>query len=656
MTAATSLRMILCWIMMFISAVWGFDFLEGPHTYRKGDKVDLIVNKVESDRTQLPFGWYSLPFVCPPAHDQRPLALSLGEILRGDRKWESNYQLQFGIDQPCARLCDFIARETGIQRADKLIRDGYVVHWEVDGLPGATTFNEGRKKYYAAGFPLGFVGSNGMAYIYNHVQLVFRTHTDSESGRQSIVGFEVYPKSVSNEQCPGSSKNFENFALPIDRDENGRLLPRKETIPWTYSVYWREDRSIDYDRRWDLYYHNHAKSVDSHFHWMSVLSSLLVILLMTCVVTMVVLSMLRHDLSPSGSGPYENSGRRWTQLSSQVWASPLWSTLLATNVAMGVQMGVATFGVVLMFVFNLKLNTKSEGSSVLFDNHSGAFFSLSVFFLSVSGAVSAYVGILFAKIISNHPLNSKFKLRKQVALSVLFAGSLPSMVLAIMLILNFFVWAKKSSNALPFGTIVVFLVCLFAVEIPLGVFGGYLANKRQFSPQSFLVSQASARPIKQKPEGRRYIWITNPVLSPIVFGLFPFMSIYVELTFVFNSVWLEKTSFYYMYGFLFAALVLLMVIVAECTIVAIYVSLASYNDPNWHWLSFRCGASVGVYVFAYSAYYFFTKLDVHEWVSVLIYFGYMALASLGIGVACGALASLTGLVFINRVFGSLKKD
>ena len=101
---------------------------------------------------------------------------------------------------------------------------------------------------------------------------------------------------------------------------------------------------------------------------------------------------------------------------------------------------------------------------------------------------------------------------------------------------------------------------------------------------------------------------------------------------------------------------LLMVFVAECSLVAFYVSLALYNDPNWHWLSFRCGALVGVYVFAYSAYYFFTKLDVHEWVSVLIYFGYMALALLGIGVACGALALLTGLVFINRVFGSLKKD
>ena len=37
-----------------------------PNFYRKGDPLELIVNKVESDLTQLPYAYYDLPFTCPP--------------------------------------------------------------------------------------------------------------------------------------------------------------------------------------------------------------------------------------------------------------------------------------------------------------------------------------------------------------------------------------------------------------------------------------------------------------------------------------------------------------------------------------------------------------------------------------------------------------
>lgn len=77
-----------------------------PNIFRDGDKVDLFVNKISSERTQLPYSYYDLPFVCgpnDPLHDgsdssagQRRKGLNLGEILRGDRISASDYKVRMG--------------------------------------------------------------------------------------------------------------------------------------------------------------------------------------------------------------------------------------------------------------------------------------------------------------------------------------------------------------------------------------------------------------------------------------------------------------------------------------------------------------------------------------------------------------------------------
>lgn len=645
-------RIIL--LLTLLTTVLGFDLGLGPKYYHEGQKVDLIVNKVESDHTELPFSYHNLPFVCPLDKDSEPMSLSLGEILRGDRKWKSNYHLNFGIDMPCVRLCDLLCRETVATKADKLIREGYVVHWEVDGLPGATTFETSQhNKYYAAGFPLGFV-EDEMSYIYNHVMIVIRIHrADHNPNLHTIVGFEVYPKSVSNEVCPGTSKNYENFAL-WSKDT---VMSKNEKIriPYTYSVYWREDKSVEYENRWDLYYHNEGKESKNQVQWLSFIHSLVLLFLVSIVVALIIASIVRKDLKSDMDLPSNINDKSWKLLSNDVLRQPKLSLILSILTATGVQMIVCTFGVIFIFVLNTKLNF-SNSSKILFDNHQGAFFSFSVFFLVCSGMVSAYFGIIFHKILSNDPVNEAYRLKKNILLSILFSGTLPSIVLSVVLFLNFFVWAKKSSNALPFGSIVILILFLITIEIPLGVIGGYYGNMKKFELKSFFIIKGEKANQSTAKYNRRLTWITNPGLSTIIFGIIPFGVVYVELLFIFNSVWLEKTTFYHMYGFLMVAVIILTIIIAESTIIAIYTSLALYNNPNWHWLSFNVGSSIGWYIFAYSTYYFIRILQISELVSILFYFAYMGLASILIGVGGGAIGVVTGLIFIRRIYGNVKLD
>ena len=144
--------------------------------------------------------------------------------------------------------------------------------------------------------------------------------------------------------------------------------------------------------------------------------------------------------------------------------------------------------------------------------------------------------------------------------------------------------------------------------------------------------------------------------STLIFGLVPFGIVYVELLYIFNSVWLEKTTFYSMHGFLFVTMLSLIVVIAEATILTLYVSLAVYHNLDWKWLCFRVGSLMAWYVFGYLTYYFARVLYVRDFVSVLLYFTYMELVSGLIGLACGLIGVITGWVLINRLFGSVKKD
>ncbi|EER36221.1 conserved hypothetical protein [Candida tropicalis MYA-3404] len=656
-------------IIFITTPIYGFDLGLSPNYYKHGDKVDLLVNKVESDTTQLPFSYYSLPFVCPPMNGAKPVHTSLGELLKGERIWQSGYELNFGVDVPCNRLCDLLSTQNGIKRASELIKDGYVNHWSIDGLPGATTFESTnhRKKYYAAGFPMGFVNpDDGISYLYNHVMLVIRYHKEKGSSNENtIVGFEVYPKSVSNEECPGSSKNFQNYPLVPRYKENGELDDERTLIPYTYSIYWREDNTIDYDSRWELYYENESNGAHIHVHWISFVNSFVLIFLASLIVMIVLIKVLKKDIQntnspsplPTTNDLDANMSNSWKTLINDVNHIPCAELFLTTLVAAGIQMFIAIIGVIIILMLN-SIGTKNT----FFNTHQGAFFSISIAFIIGSGLISSYAGILLHKYFRGDSLNQPYDKFITIALSLLFSAALPALIFAVVLVLNFFVWAKESSAALPFGTIVVLLLCFLLIQCPLGIVGGCYANKYtkvdfKTPPPSPMTEKSMYYTTRQPKKAGKFLAVLfNYLRTVCIYGIIPFGIVYVELLFIFNSVWLEKTTFYFMYGFLFVTIIMLIIIIIESTIVAVYISLVVYNDPHWIWLSFQVGSSLGWFIYGYSIYYYVRILNVQDFVSGLLYFVYMALASVIIGVSCGAVGLLTGLLFVRKIYGAIKVD
>jgi transmembrane 9 superfamily protein 2/4 len=62
-------------------------------------------------------------------------------------------------------------------------------------------------------------------------------------------------------------------------------------------------------------------------------------------------------------------------------------------------------------------------------------------------------------------------------------------------------------------------------------------------------------------------------------GIIPFAVIFIELLFVFKSLWQDKSGYYYVFGFLGVVSMILILTVIEVTIVATYVQLCSEVSP-----------------------------------------------------------------------------
>ncbi|ANB11808.1 Tmn3p [Sugiyamaella lignohabitans] len=618
-------------------------------SYKDGEKVPLFVNKVTSDTTQLPYAYYDLPFVCKPSKDAERVPLNLGEVLLGDRIWGSDYQIHQGKQVDCAELCTAKVDKAALERAHELVSSNYLVEWIVDNLPGATAFIsvDRSKRYYASGFPLGVVDeTTGKTYLNNHVSIILRYRESSrDKGRNVIVGFEVYPKSVSTDskKCPGNNDKFQPYLIDPEKEN--------DEIRFTYTVLWREDKTVEWADRWSLYFsyltHSSKAPKVNSLHWLAIVNSLVIASLLTILVGVVLVRTLSRDIqsykkisSKQGDDDLvgeldkdmleEESG--WKLVYADVFRPPVLSSVLSSLIGSGIQifvMALATIGFACFGVLN--------------PSYRGGLLSYALFIFAFAGG---FAGFVTARI--NKYMGNEYHWSRSVWLTAVLA---PASVLIIVLTLNLFVWSSASSSALPFGTIVALFSIWLLISCPLVVVGAIIGNKRQASPPP---TRISAIP-RQIPNNAGYNLVRSTPFAVLAGGLLPFAVIFVELVTIFQSLWLEKSGYYYMYGFFGVVFIVLVLTVVEMSILTTYILLNS-EDYRWWWRSFLVGTGSAWWVFLYSIYYYFTKLNVDGFISALLFFGYTLLGCLAYGLVTGAIGFLSSYVFVFRIYNAIKAD
>ena len=92
-----------------------------------------------------------------------------------------------------------------------------------------------------------------------------------------------------------------------------------------------------------------------------------------------------------------------------------------------------------------------------------------------------------------------------------------------------------------------------------------------------------------------------------------------------------------------------------CAIPRTLSERAWFASSRW-WRSFLTSGSSAGYMFAYSVFYFFTKLEITKFVSALLYFGYMSIAALVFFVSTGTIGFYACHIFVWKIFSAIKVD
>jgi len=626
-----------------VQATSGF-YLPGvaPREFQDGEKVNLKVIRIDSVKTQLPFEYYALPF-CQPA-DITNAAENLGEVLRGDRIENSLYQLFMNVEESCKILCRQKYNEEQMEEFAEKVQDEYRVHWIVDNLPAATRVvrdvSDGNVLTYSyeRGYPLGFVGGTeimrnkfievGVPYIHNHVRLIVKYHKDKDSfSGTRVVGFEVEPFSVNHKYDSEADWPTLRSCSPLQAvrsDMEPQRVDKPGEIVWSYDVRW-DFSDVKWASRWDMY----VLTTDDQIHWFSIINSLMIVIFLSGMVAMILLRTLNHDIRTYNEVQDEEDGREetgWKLVHGDVFRPPMFYNLLAVLVGTGTQLIACAFVVLICACLGF-LSPANRG--VL---------------LTAMLLLFVFMGI-FAGYFSSRC----YKMCKGVDWkmnTVMTAMWFPAIVFGVFFFLNLFLWGEHSSGAVPFTTLLVLFFLWFGISTPLVFLGAYFGFKKK-AVEFPVTTHQIPRMVPEQP------WYMHPSISILMGGLLPFGAVFIELFFILSSIWLHH--YYYVFGFLLLVFLILGVTCSEICIVMCYFQLCS-EDYHWWWRSFFTAGSSAVYMFAYSIFYFYTKLEITKFVSTLLYFGYMWILSFSFFVLTGTIGFGACFVFTYHIYGAIKVD
>jgi transmembrane 9 superfamily protein 2/4 len=603
----------------------------------------VLVNRLtpaESDRdprlhSVFSYDYYHPGFnFCKPEDGPKPVSESLGSILFGDRIYTSPFELKMLENETCKALCADKEFDTPSAKfVNRRIWQNYKLNWLVDGLPAGQPYVNpaSNKELVVRGFPLGVI-DKGKPYLNNHYDILLDYHEAENGGNYRVVGVLVEPSSRRDSKFVSKGKAECEKLEPLELNEDGRTR-----VTWTYSVYWRKS-STAFSTRWDSY----LQIYDPQVHWFSLVSSAIFLILLCGMVAAILMRALKKDIARynrldsynlddlSGTngdaedGIQEDSG--WKLVHGDVMRTPKNPLLLSVFLGNGAQLFIMT-GITLIFALFGFLSPSNRGSL------SSAMFLLYTIFGFVGGYVSARVYKTFG--------GDAWKVN-----IMLTPVLVPGFVFGTFFLLNFFVWFKGSSGAVPFTTMLVVLAIWFVISVPLSFAGSWVGFRHPPVQPPVRVNQIP----RQIPPASKYL---RRIPSMALVGILPFGAICVELRFIMNNMWLGKV--YYMFGFLFLCYGIMIFTCAAVTILLVYFLLCGENY-HWQWRAFTAAGASAAYVFAYALIYWVTRISFSSFTSAVLYIGYSALISFLFFILTGTIGFFSSWAFVHKIYGSIKID
>ena len=136
-------------------------------------------------------------------------------------------------------------------------------------------------------------------------------------------------------------------------------------------------------------------------------------------------------------------------------------------------------------------------------------------------------------------------------------------------------------------------------------------------------------------------------------GILPFSTLFVELFFIYSSVFHYK--FYYIYGFAGLVLLLFVLVSMMVSVVATFFFLNT-EYYKWHWTSFKMGLGVAFYTITYSLYYYMYRSSMSGTLQFMQYFAINIAMAVGLALISMASGYTASSMFVNRLYRGLKVE
>lgn len=326
----------------------------------------------------------------------------------------------------------------------------------------------------------------------------------------------------------------------------------------------------------------------------------------------------------AGAGSEADFG--WKLVHGDVFRFPKNKTLLCVLVGYGVQVLAVVVGVFVLALCGL-FRLEMSGS------------------LYVAGVVLYALSAGFGGFVANR-LYRQMGGRRWAWVVVLLVLLYPAVIAAVGLYLDFVALAHHSLRAMRFTTMLQVCSIYLFVGIPTTLLGSIVGRRTAGDFVAPCRTKLAPREIPDAP------WFRALPARMLVTGFLPFSSIFVELYYVYTSFW--GHSFYSLYGVL-AVVFALLVLVATCVTITSTYFVLSVEDYRWWWSSFFCGGSTAVFTLVYS-YFFWKQSAMTGFFQGSFFFGYSFVASLSMFLVLGAFGFFGSFRFVRYIYSHVKLD
>jgi hypothetical protein len=587
-----------CWLIAILSVHSPIVKASLGAHYAAHEPLQVIANKVGPfNNPSETYEYYSLPFCSRSKKRRRE---DFGERLVGDRKVVSPYEITFLDNVPWRLLCEQSFSQAELRMFTHAIENDYYFEMFIEDLPmwGYIGEVEGEDVL------LGHL-ETVRRYIYPHLHFSIGYNTDQ------VVSVNV---STNPQRKVDITEEFDGTE-----------------VAFSYSVEWLARLDLKWGSRMSRYHDSRFLPGTFEIHWLSIINSFVLVLLLTAFLTIIMMRVLKNDFSRYMEVEEDEIGEEetgWKLINGDVFRFPPFANGLTALLGAGAHLLCVTLLLLICAISNCIVPTKR-----------GAILTAMIILYACTAPIGGFVSArLYRQMGGNAWLSN----------ALVTATVFPIPLALVFTWVNSVALAHGSSAALPIVAVFVIIALYSLVALPLTLGGAILG--RQLS-SDFKAPCRTTRLPRNIPTDAP--WFRTPAAQMFMAGFLPFSAIYIELHYIFASLWGHKI--YTLFGILFLAFIMLIIVTAFITVSLGYFQLAR-EDYHWWWRSLFCGGSTGAFIYAYSFFYFFNRSSMKGMIQGSFYFGYMAIISYAFFLMLGAVGFHATFAFICHIYSVVKAD